>query len=106
MSANQATTLHLTPFEVVERLIGPPETVGPVVGIAQKTPYGWRHSSANRDAGDIPSTRNMRNLLAHAAANGIPLKPEHLIWGAPAAEIEDLLEQMGQQAPAPIQAAE
>jgi hypothetical protein len=33
----------------------------------------------------------MRLLLAHAAARGIPLTAEHLIWGAPAAQIEALL---------------
>ncbi|MGR3522697.1 MAG: hypothetical protein ACU0FT_08080 [Paracoccus sp. (in: a-proteobacteria)] len=105
MSTNPALNPHLAPFEVVERLIGPPETVGPAIGISQKTGYGWRHASANRDAGDIPSARTMRNLLAYTAANGIPLKPEHLIWGAPAAEIDTLLEQMHQQA-APLAAAE
>ena len=106
MSANHHTETHMTPFEVVERLIGPPETVGPLIGISQKATYGWRHPSANRDAGDIPSARSQRSLLAHAAAHGIPLRAEHLIWGAPAAEIDQLLEQMGQQNAPAIQAAE
>lgn len=50
-------------------------------------------------AGDMPSARVMRSLLAHAAAKGIPLKPEHLIWGAPAAEVEALLKQMAAASP-------
>lgn len=94
---------NLTPFQVVERLIGPPEAVGPIAGMNEKTSYGWRKSSANRDAGDIPSARTMRSLLAHAAAKGIPLKAEHLIWGAPAAEVEALLHTM-HEADAPASA--
>lgn len=100
----------MTPFEIVERLIGRPEVVSSVIGLSGKTAYGWRRPSAARDAGDIPSARTMRSLLAHAAAHRIPLKPEHLIWGAPAAEIEALLEQMRDRpspdGPAPDLAAE
>lgn len=94
---------NLTPSEIVELLIGRPEVVGPMIGMSDKAGYRWRHSAANRDAGDIPSARTMRSLLAHAAAKGIPLKPEHLIWGAPAAEVEELLKQM---AAGKIEAAE
>jgi hypothetical protein len=82
---------HLTPSEVVEHIIGRPEAIGAAIGIDQKAPYGWRRSSASRDAGDIPSSRHMRRLLAHAAARGLPLRAEHLIWGAPRAEIEALM---------------
>lgn len=105
MSAN-----HLTPFEIVERLIGPPEAVGRAIGFADKTTYGWRRPSAARDAGDIPSARTMRSLLAYSDQHQRGLKPEHLIWGAPAAEIEALLEQMrtrpSPECPAPDLAAE
>lgn len=96
---------HLTPVQVAERLIGPPPVLSRAAGVAEKASYGWRRASASRDAGDIPEGRQMRRLLAHAAARGIPLKPEHLIWGAPAAEIEALLEQM-RRASSEVTAAE
>lgn len=85
---------HLTPSQIVETLIGRPEVVGPIIGMSEKSGYRWRRSSSTRDLGDMPSARVMRSLLAHAAAKGIPLKPEHLIWGAPAAEVEEILKQM------------
>ncbi len=90
---------NLTPFQVVERLIGRPETVDRALGLAGKTSYSWRGGSANRDVGDIPSTRWMRALLAYSAARGIPLQAEHLIWGAPAAEIEELLRESAEAPP-------
>ena len=96
---------HLTPLEVAERLIGPPQVIDLAAGLRGKASYGWRRGSASRDPGDIPESRQMRNMLAYAAARQIPLKPEHLIWGAPAAEIEALLDQM-QRATPPIAAAE
>lgn len=81
---------HLTPMAICERLIGPPERLAGVVGTGAKAPYQWRRASDNRDAGDLPSPRHMRALLAFAAARGIPLTAEHLIWGGDAAEIEAL----------------
>lgn len=91
---------HLTPAEIVERLIGRPEEVSRVAGQTSKAAYGWRHGSSWRDAGDIPSARLMRRLLKHAMANGIPLTADHLIWGATEAEIDALT------APQPKVAAE
>lgn len=85
---------RLTPFDVVEKLIGPPEVVGPIVSIDPKSSYGWRQASAARDAGDIPSARTMRKLLAHAAGNHIPLTATHLLYGASVAEVEQLLDAM------------
>lgn len=82
---------HLTPAQVCERLLGPPEVLGPIGGNGSKSAYVWRQASKFRDAGDLPSARIMRALLTHASARGIPLRPDHLIWGAPAAEIEALL---------------
>lgn len=76
-----AMSQHLTPVQICERIIGPPEVLGRVCGTADKSPYGWRGASANRDAGDIPSSRHMRALLAHAAAKGLPLVADDLIWG-------------------------
>jgi len=92
---------NLTPLAICERLIGPPEVLGGVAGLGPKAAYGWRRPSKNRDAGDL-SPRIMRALLAHAAARGIPLRADHLIWGAPAAEIEAL----ANPAANPAQAAE
>jgi hypothetical protein len=55
-----------------------------------KSPYAWKRESNKRDAGDLPSVRIMRALLSHATARGIPLRAEHLIWGASEAEIAAL----------------
>ena len=82
---------HLTPTQVVEALIGPPETVGTICEINSKAPYQWRNGSGSRDPGDLPSTRSMRRLLAHSSARGLGLTEKHLIWGADAAEIAAIL---------------
>lgn len=82
---------HLTPLAVLERLIGPLDAIAKVAGLHEKSPFVWRRSSKEREAGDIPSTKLMRLFLAHAAARGIPLTADHLIWGADAAEIDALL---------------
>jgi hypothetical protein len=72
-------------------MIGPPEVVGPAIGVDRTTLYQWLRPSKHRDAGDIPSARNMRRLLAYAAARGIPLRADHLIFGAHRTEIEALM---------------
>lgn len=100
-----AMSKHLTPYEVSERLIGPPAVLAGVCELNEKSPFHWRRSSDLRDAGDLPSARIMRRLLAHAAAKGIPLTAEHLIWGADAAEIEALLA-TPRDVPPPCEAAE
>lgn len=92
-------TDHLSPLTVAELLLGGVETVARIGGRDEKAAYHWRNANSMRDAGDIPSTRIMRSLLAHAGAHDIPLKPEYLIWGAPAAEIEALLDQMADRRP-------
>lgn len=79
----------MTPSDVCERLIGI-GVIAKVLGYDRSAPFQWRHASKTRDAGDLPSARAMRRLLAHAAARQIPLTAEHLIWGADAAEIEAL----------------
>ena len=95
----------LTPADVVFALIGPPEVVGPICDLSQTVAYVWRRSAGERrDAGDIPSARHMRKLLAHARAHAIPLTAEHLIFGASRAELDALLAQ--RPAPAPTLAAE
>lgn len=91
---------HLTPLQVAEALIGPPTAVSRAAGLTHKAAYNWRFGSAVREAGDIPTVMHMRSILAYAAAHAIPLKPEHLIWGAPAAEVEALLGQMQHKAAA------
>ena len=95
---------HLTPADVVKRIIGRPEVVGAAIGIHPKSPYQWAWGTSTRDAGDIPSPRHMRSLLAYAAARGLPLTSDHLIWGASAEEIDQLLAAMPPARPA--QAAE
>lgn len=82
---------HLTPVEVCERLIGPLPVLERIVGYKPKAGYGWLRSSKERAAGDFPSVRLMRLLLHHARQHGIPLTAEHLIFGAPASDIEALL---------------
>lgn len=78
---------HLTPARVCERAFGGPGGVAAVLGLGEKAPYNWHHPSTGRDAGDLPSARYMRALLARAAAVGVTLRPEWLIWGATEAEI-------------------
>lgn len=96
---------YFDPLTVAERLLGGIEAVSRIAGRSEKVGYQWRHANGKRAPGDLPGPGVMRSLLAHATANGIPLKPEHLIWGAPAAEIEALLADMPQADP-PLEAAE
>lgn len=86
---------HLTPLAVLERLIGPPEVIAKAAGLHVKSAFPWRRPSSMREAGDLPSFRIARRLLAYAAARQIPLTAEHLIWGAPEAEIAALVSQPG-----------
>lgn len=82
---------NLTPLEVCERLIGTVEDVARAAGLGAKAGYGWRRASEWREAGDVPSARVMRQLLSHARLHGIPLTPEHLIFGASEAELAALM---------------
>ncbi|MGR3822686.1 MAG: hypothetical protein ACU0A5_08920 [Salipiger marinus] len=84
---------HLTPVEVCERLIGPIERLALIGGLREKAAYAWRRGSKYRDPGDMPPRAN-RALLAYAAARGIPLSADHLIWGAPEVEIDRLVDGM------------
>lgn len=84
-------TQRLTPYEICTRLIGPPERISETCGFGPKSAYAWRFGTSTRDAGDLPSARTMRRLLAHSTANGLGLTENHLIWGADAAEIDAIL---------------
>lgn len=88
-----AMTSHLTPTDVVERLIGGFDIIASIVGRDEKSMFNWRRASGLREAGDIPGTPLMRKLLNHARENGIPLTAEHLIFGASEAEIAALTAQ-------------
>jgi hypothetical protein len=81
----------MTPMQVCEALIGPAPMLSQILGYHRTAGYGWHQAATTRDAGDLPSTRIMRALLAHAAKNEIPLRPDHLIWGARRSEIEALV---------------
>lgn len=81
----------LTPMQVCERLIGPPEVLGPTVGYGTKAAYHWRREREGRRPGDLPSVEVIRLLLAHSAAHQLGLTADHLIWGAAEAEIEAIL---------------
>lgn len=84
--------------------MGPPERVGPILGLNSKATYLWRRASGSRDAGDIPSARQMRRLLAHSAAGNLGLTADHLIWGASEDEIAAVL--TARAAPTGLEAAE
>lgn len=86
---------HLTPTEVCEALIGKPAVLAEICEVDPKAPFGWRHRSDSRDAGDVPSARHMRRLLAHSEAHGLGLTAEHLIRGASEAEVQDILNSLG-----------
>jgi hypothetical protein len=78
-------------MQVCERLIGPPEVLGPAIGYGMKAGYHWRRERDGRRPGDLPSVEVLRRLLAHSAAHNLGLRAEHLIWGASEAEVEDIL---------------
>lgn len=81
----------LTPMQVCEKLIGPPEVLGPAIGYGLKAAYHWRRERDGRRPGDMPSAEVMRLLLAHSSARRLGLTAEHLIWGAPETEIQEIL---------------
>lgn len=91
----------LTPMQVCERLIGPPEVLGPAIGYGMKAAYHWRRERDGRRPGDMPSAEVMRLLLAHSTAHQLGLTAEHLIWGADEAAIEAILAARTGQAAAP-----
>lgn len=82
---------HLTPLEVCARMIAPVKDLGELMGMHAKSAYAWRRGSDYREPGDMPPRVN-RKMLKYAKAKAIPLKAEHLIWGADRDEIEALLE--------------
>jgi major membrane immunogen (membrane-anchored lipoprotein) len=94
-------TRHLTPIQVCQRLIGRPEEISLVCGFQEKAAYHWRNASKSRDAGDLPSARVMRALLAHAAVKNLGLTADHLIWGATEDEVQAILD--ARTAPAEFQ---
>lgn len=81
----------LTPVQVCEKLIGPPQTLSKIAKMTSKTAYNWRHPSNNRDAGDMPPRAN-RALLAYSDAHGLGLTADHLINGASVAEVASILD--------------
>lgn len=82
---------HLTPLEVVERLIAPRKILGSVLGYKDKAAYNWVNGSKWRQPGDMPPEAN-RRALQYAQQKAIPLTADHLIFGAKADEIDRLLE--------------
>lgn len=72
-------------------MIGPIDVLATIAGKHGKSPYLWRRGSKWRDEGDLPSAREMRTFLDHAATNNIPLTAEMLIRGAAEDEITALL---------------
>lgn len=79
---------RLTPLQVCERMFDGIEATSIAADCAPKSAFGWRWESKNRDAGDIPSARHMRALLAHARTIGRPLTAQDLIYGADSADID------------------
>ncbi len=82
---------YFTPLEVCEALLGGIEQIAKANRKHVKTPFAWRHASRDRDAGDIPSARDMRGLLAYSKRHKLGLTPEHLIHGATSAGIDRIL---------------
>lgn len=95
-----AAPTFLTPMQVCERLIGPPEVLGPAIGYGMKAGYHWRRERDGRRPGDLPSVEVLRRLLAHSAAHNLGLRAEHLIWGASEAEVAEILAARAQPSPA------
>ncbi|WP_167733379.1 hypothetical protein [Thioclava nitratireducens] len=84
-------TAHLTPVQVCEALLGGVDRVAKAAGVHRTTVFPWRRASAIRDTGDVPGARVMRRILAYSAARGLGLTADHLIWGAPRAEVDEIL---------------
>jgi hypothetical protein len=82
---------YLTPLEVCLRLIGPRAELAVITGVVDKAPYAWVRGSRFRQPGDLPYPAHMRALLAHSAARNLGLTADHLIWGAPEAEVQAIL---------------
>jgi hypothetical protein len=97
---------HLTPVEVCERAFSNIEVLAQIIGRDSKTGYGWRRPSKFADAGDFRSMRHVRALHIHALQNNIPLKLEHLIYGASEDEVAALLAAAPPLPPARVEAAE
>lgn len=90
---------HLTPLQVCERLIGPLEQLGPIIGNSDKALYFWRRESKFHGPGDIRSARHMRAILAHSERLSLGLTARHLIEGADEAEVETILAERHQLRP-------
>jgi hypothetical protein len=82
---------HLTPVQVCEALFGDLPTVALAAGLHRTAAYPWRHASSIRDAGDLSGARVMRRLMAYSAARDLGLRADHLIWGAPRLEVDEIL---------------
>jgi hypothetical protein len=91
----------LTPMQVCEKLIGPPEVLGPAIGYGNKAAYHWRRERDGRRPGDLPSAEVMRLILAHSATHRFGLTAEHLIWGATEDEVAQILAARAAQAQDP-----
>ncbi len=81
---------YLTPLEVCERLIGGTTVLAGICGLGPKGPIFWRRQSERREAGDILSI-HARKLLSHARRHRLGLTAEHLLYGAPEAEVQAIL---------------
>jgi hypothetical protein len=86
---------HHTPLEVCELLIGKPDIIAAICGVNEKAPFGWRHAADRRGGGDIPYTAHQRALLDYSEANGLGLTAVHLIRGASADEVAEILAARG-----------
>ena|GEM_PF-3856568 len=73
-------------------LLGDLPTLAKAIGYGEKSAYAWRRASSSRDAGDVPSLRVCRQLLAYSKEHSLGLEAEHLIFGASAAEVARVLE--------------
>jgi hypothetical protein len=82
---------YLTPMQVCEALLGKPEEIGLAAGLHPKSTFLWRRASGERDAGDLPSARVMRRLLAHSRERGLGLTARHLVEGATEDEVAAIL---------------
>lgn len=79
-----------TPLEVSRRIIGDIPVLAGICGMHNKAPYHWLRPSAGRPAGYIPIQRAAQ-LWRHCHAHGLPMRPEWLLVGARADELEAAL---------------
>lgn len=98
----------VTPTGVAIALLGTYREVARACGLSDTVIHNWARPSAHRDAGDIPSARHQRAILAACERLGLPSERVALVLirGASPAELAELVALRDAAGEAPKVAAE